>query len=216
MRKHGSSNRNALLTLILTIAIGIVLFGVLIASLGSVWLERIDGELLRLTAATAESTVRFFKVVTVLGSDYVAGVVMLLTLALLYRSAKISELFTAAAVGVAAKAVEYGCKFVIHRTRPALPGPGNDAFGDYSFPSGHSLNAAAIYGFVLVLIGTNVEHGLLKYLALVVGVSLILAVGVSRVVLNVHWPSDVVGGWLAGSVLWLIGWLVLLLVKGRV
>ena len=216
MRKHRSSNRGTFLTLVLPILIGIVLFVILSANLDSVWLQRIDNKLLSVTAAHTEWSVGFFQVVTVLGSDYVLGVVMLVTVVLLYRSAKIPELLTVLAVGIAAKTFEYWCKFVMHRARPALLGPTTQAFGDYSFPSGHSLNAAAIYGFVLVLVGARFEHGWLKCLARVIGISIILAVGVSRVVLNVHWPSDVVGGWLAGSVLSLIGVGVLLLVKGQI
>ena len=67
-----------------------------------------------------------------------------------------------------------------------------------SFPSGHSLFAMVFGGLLIILVGelvesTPVRRGLQFGLAL-----LILAVGASRVYLGVHWPSDVLGGYLFG------------------
>ena len=69
-----------------------------------------------------------------------------------------------------------------------------------SFPSGHSLFAMLFGGLLIVLaeelpISTPIRRGLQTVLAM-----LILGVGASRVYLGVHWPSDVVGGYLFGIV----------------
>lgn len=75
-----------------------------------------------------------------------------------------------------------------------------------SFPSGHALMSAAVYLTLAVLLGSEegvsatVRRGLL-WLA----VTLVLLIGLSRVYLGVHWPSDVLGGWALGS-LWAWGW----------
>lgn len=62
----------------------------------------------------------------------------------------------------------------------------------FSFPSAHAANAAATY-LLLALLLTRSQA--LRALALV----LVLCVGVSRPILGVHWPSDVIGGWAFGT-----------------
>ena len=68
-----------------------------------------------------------------------------------------------------------------------------------SFPSGHSANAMMTY-VALALFLCAAEH---RRPWLAAAISLALVVGISRVVLGVHWPSDVVGGWSYG-LLWAI------------
>jgi membrane-associated phospholipid phosphatase len=86
-------------------------------------------------------------------------------------------------------------KLMFSRARPrlfdkiALP-------TDYSFPSGHSMSAMGIYGVIaaaLIAMYPAARRPVIAAAAL-----LIAAIGVSRVYLGVHWPSDVVGGWLGG------------------
>jgi undecaprenyl-diphosphatase len=85
-------------------------------------------------------------------------------------------------------------KVHFHRPRPeaffGAPLPGS-----YSFPSGHALLSLCCYGALAALSGT-------KWLVRILAAALILAIGVSRVYLGVHYPTDVIGGYLAG-----IAWL---------
>ena len=69
----------------------------------------------------------------------------------------------------------------------------NIAAQEYSFPSGHSVNAVGVYGSAAVF-------GKKKYLA-VIAVVLSLLIGVSRFCLGVHYPTDVLAGWLLGLVI---------------
>jgi len=67
---------------------------------------------------------------------------------------------------------------------------------DYSFPSGHSMSAMGIYGVIaaaLIAMYPAARRPVIAAAAL-----LIAAIGVSRIYLGVHWPSDVLGGWLGG------------------
>ena len=71
--------------------------------------------------------------------------------------------------------------------------------GGLSFPSGHSLNSAATYGLLAVVAWWTDRLALpVRWLAVVGGVALPFAIGLSRIALGVHYPSDVLGGWSAG------------------
>lgn len=73
----------------------------------------------------------------------------------------------------------------------------------YSFPSGHSTIAAAMYGMLFVIWGMHRKrHQLSLTLPIVCGIVLIVGIGLSRVYLGVHYPTDIIGGYIAGS-LWL-------------
>ena len=74
----------------------------------------------------------------------------------------------------------------------------------FSFPSGHSLLSMVAYGVIGVLVirsplPLGVRRGVVAVLAVVV-----LLVGLSRVWLGVHYPTDVLAGWTAGAVIVLV------------
>ena len=74
-------------------------------------------------------------------------------------------------------------------------------FDPASFPSGHSMGAALVYLTSGSIISRQVTGSLAKTYFLSIAVVLAIVVGVSRVYLGVHYPSDVLAGWAAGS-LW--------------
>jgi undecaprenyl-diphosphatase len=71
----------------------------------------------------------------------------------------------------------------------------------YSFPSGHSLNSAVTYGLMAVLAWRSRLPLAVRRSAVVAGVTLPFLIGLSRIALGVHYPTDVLGGWLAGIAL---------------
>lgn len=98
-------------------------------------------------------------------------------------------------------------KYTIDRPRPDLVPHGTEIYTS-SFPSGHSMMSAVVYLTLAALIVRLLARKRLKGYVLLVAVALTLLVGVSRVYLGVHWPSDVLAGWAAGAGWALLGWLV--------
>jgi undecaprenyl-diphosphatase len=98
-------------------------------------------------------------------------------------------------------------KYTIDRPRPDLVPHGNLIYTS-SFPSGHSMMSAVVYFTLAALVTRLIERKRLKGYALGVAMILTSLVGVSRVYLGVHWPSDVLAGWSAGAA-WALGcWLI--------
>jgi undecaprenyl-diphosphatase len=99
-------------------------------------------------------------------------------------------------------------KSAYNRSRPDLVAYG-DYFSESSFPSGHS-NIATVVWMTLALIVASLERTRIgKATAFVAGGFISLTAGASRVYFAVHWPSDVVGGWILGSGWALMAWIVL-------
>jgi membrane-associated phospholipid phosphatase len=89
-------------------------------------------------------------------------------------------------------------KRVIGRQRPEVLEPILVEVG-YSFPSGHTANATIAYGVLAVLIGRVGLPAPVRVTVWLMLAGIVVAVGLSRIWLGVHYPSDVVGGWLLGA-----------------
>jgi undecaprenyl-diphosphatase len=100
-----------------------------------------------------------------------------------------------------------GLKQVFQRPRPELVPHGSYVYTT-SFPSGHSTMSAATYLTMGALLARVQSRRRVKVYLLTVGTILTLLIGVSRVYLGVHWPTDVLAGWTAGGIWALMCWMV--------
>ena len=71
----------------------------------------------------------------------------------------------------------------------------------YSFPSGHTQAATVTYTAVVLVVGWQLARPgpVARRTSAAIVVAVVAGVGLSRIYLGVHWPSDVLGGWLLGS-----------------
>ncbi|TMM29620.1 phosphatase PAP2 family protein [Polaribacter aestuariivivens] len=98
-------------------------------------------------------------------------------------------------------------KQIINRARPTLEHL--VTVKTLSYPSGHAMTAMAFYGFLIYLITTFNIRKVLKFSFITLLSFLILSIGISRIYLGVHFPSDILGGFIAGFV-WVIFCVLLL------
>jgi undecaprenyl-diphosphatase len=90
-------------------------------------------------------------------------------------------------------------KLIIDRPRPGIS-PHLVAADTYSFPSGHAANSMITFLAIALLLPVHPRN---RAIAVGLAIAFSLQTGASRVMLGVHWPTDVIGGWAFGA-LWVI------------
>ena len=125
------------------------------------------------------------KVITHIGGEKIVLVLAVLAI-ILIKGLKNKLFLLTGVVGTA------GLKHIIQRKRPninrLIPEEG------YSFPSGHSMMSMAFYGMLIFLIFKYVKNTILKWTLIVILTILLSTIGITRIYLGVHYPSDVIGG----------------------
>jgi membrane-associated phospholipid phosphatase len=99
------------------------------------------------------------------------------------------------------EATSWSFKFLVARTRPEFLEVATAA--SPSFPSGHSMSAMAVYGFLAFVVARHGPHGPLSAVAPLALAVVIVLIGFSRIFLSLHYASDVLGGFLVGG-FWLL------------
>lgn len=130
-----------------------------------------------------------------------AGTLLVVTLTAYLLVRRLPRLAVYVAVtGIGSAVLNTGVKALVDRTRPEVDVP-VAVVGGLSFPSGHAMGSAITYG-VLLLVFLPLLTPRRRRWATAAVVTLVVVIGLTRVALGVHYPSDVLGGWLLG-VLWL-------------
>ncbi|GAA1928381.1 phosphatase PAP2 family protein [Streptomyces durmitorensis] len=96
--------------------------------------------------------------------------------------------------------VQQGLKAAVDKPRPTWPDPVDSAHFA-AFPSGHAMTATVACGLFLWLLRTYGAGPAVWRTGVTITVVSVIGVGVTRIWNGVHWPSDVVGGWLLGALM---------------
>ena len=146
--------------------------------------------------------------VTALGGFTVLTLVTVLATAMLVIHGRRRQALVFVATVAIAQAVSAVLKTWIDRPRPTLV-EHLDLVYSSSFPSGHAMMTPAVYLTLAGILAAGEAKRSEKLLLLGGAALLSVAVGVSRVYLGVHWPTDVLGGWTLGAATALAASLVL-------
>ncbi len=94
-------------------------------------------------------------------------------------------------------------KLTFQRPRPPVTFFGTPAPASYSFPSGHAMFSACLFGIVAALVSPRLRSRASRVAIWMAAIVLALMIGVSRIYLGVHYPSDVIAGY-AAAVVWIV------------
>ncbi len=144
----------------------------------------------------------FFTWITHIGDIYgylIIGSIFILVSALIFKSWKyIAQISVVLILATLSNMI---LKRFIDRARPDIEHL--VSVETLSYPSGHAMSAMAFYGFLIYLVYRFKISRALKLLAIAFLIFLILSIGVSRIYLGVHFPSDIAGGFIAGFI-WVV------------
>lgn len=142
--------------------------------------------------------VGIFRIVTDLGNaSTLAAIGLVVIVALVVtRHWQLLCVWAIAIIGVGL--INEFLKNTFQRVRPQLPNPWITATG-WSFPSGHAMGSLVVYGMLAYSIGSLVTNRTLRVCLVFVTISLVIAIGFSRIYLGVHYFSDVIAGYLAAT-----------------
>jgi undecaprenyl-diphosphatase len=183
---------------LIVFAVACVVLGYLFVSFGSEVVERETGTFDRavrtwMLAHDTSAGRAFFGVFTWLGSSWVLiPAALALGWHMVRRGARVRPLL----LSVSPIAFWVVVELLKRGYRVRRPPTGVDESLGFSFPSGHasmSMAAAVVLGYVLV------REGIAPRATLIVGPLLAILIGISRMYLDVHWASDVLGGWAVGA-----------------
>jgi undecaprenyl-diphosphatase len=152
--------------------------------------------------------------VTSFGSVVALAFILLASVGyLLLVRKRAAALFVLVAVG-GGQLLSTGLKVAFERPRPDVVPHAVEVF-TASFPSGHAMLSAVTYLTLGTLLARLLPDRAVRIYVLCLAVFLTLAVGVSRIYLGVHYPTDVLAGWLVGSAWALLCWIVALWMQYR-
>ena len=190
-------------------AVSLVVSIVLIVCVARGWTDAMDQRLLAaLKPVPSDGSSRLAtaaKDFTALGGDTLRIVFLLGCMGLLVADGRAATAWLLLAVFGSGRLALYGLKALTRRPRPDASGHGVVTFTT-SFPSGHTFMAACLFTAAALLIPVA-EPQMVQVLAIVLALAVSLAVAATRLMLGVHWPTDIVVGWL-GGIAWATGWVV--------
>ena len=135
---------------------------------------------------------RFFKTITMLGNTPVQAIIAIVAVILLYLRQYKAEAIFVGASGLLASILIVSLKYIYQRQRPSITHLVHAS--GYSFPSGHSLGTFMILGAIAIVLAQRLAKKESKIVVYAITGLLIFLVGLSRIYVGVHYPTDVLAG----------------------
>lgn len=135
--------------------------------------------------------------ITALGSFSVLGILVVVVVTyLLLAERRVTAAYVTLSV-LAGTAISTGLKYLFDRPRPDLVGVARVFTA--SFPSGHATVSAVVYLTLGALLAAASDRLRFRFFYIGTGIALTLVIGLSRIYLGVHYPTDVIAGWSIGT-----------------
>ena len=151
---------------------------------------------------------------TALGSTIVLGLLLIAVVGYLFMVRKRHAAFLVAGAVLGGQLLSTLLKLAFERARPDLIPDAPRVF-TASFPSAHAMLSAVTYLTLGALLARVQTHRSARVYLLALAILLTVLVGVSRVFLGVHWPTDVLAGWCVGAAWAMLCWMVAAWLQGR-
>ncbi|HGD6061015.1 TPA: phosphatase PAP2 family protein [Streptococcus agalactiae] len=137
---------------------------------------------------------RFFKLITVIGNTVSQIAIAIMSVTFCYLKKWYPQARFIAVNTIISGICILSLKLIFQRVRPTLP---HLVFaGGYSFPSGHSMGTFMIFGSIIILLQYYMPNSIWKLLCQGILGLLIFLIGLSRIYLGVHFPTDVLAGFI--------------------
>ncbi len=158
--------------------------------------QQFDTKLTKRIQALGPAWLRFFQQMTLVGQP-VFGIGIAALVSFYGEYTQDWRLMLAGMIVAATLLLASAFKFVLRRKRPATLYARSMFLKTYSFPSGHAAASASCFAFGTYLL--LVSGNSLLITVGIITIPLILAIGISRVYLGAHYPTDIIGGWILGG-----------------
>ncbi|MGQ8872533.1 phosphatase PAP2 family protein [Paenibacillus sp. TSA_86.1] len=180
---------------LLVAALCLLAFITIALSISDNQIHRFDAVLINwIQGMESPGMTRFMQFFTWIGSELQVVVITVVVMLILYVFLRHKrELLFLASVLIGSTVLNALLKLVFQRARPTI----NRIIevSGYSFPSGHSMAAFSLYGGLAFLIWKHIPSFTGRVCMIVASAGFILMIGISRIYLGVHYPSDIVGGY---------------------
>jgi undecaprenyl-diphosphatase len=180
---------------LLSAALSLAVFSIIALSISDNQIHRFDDSLITwIQGMESQGMTRWMELFTWIGSGIPVVIITILSMVVLYVFLRHRrELLFLGCVIAGSAILNSLLKLMFQRARPTIHRI--IEVSGYSFPSGHSMAAFSLYGGLAFLIWKHIPTVAGRVLMIIVSAMFILMIGMSRIYLGVHYPSDVVGGY---------------------
>lgn len=187
-------------------SIFVVIYAVwaLLVSSGSHIITMFDNAVVGTICNNNPANVAFATLFTNLGNTSVITIETIILFIILITFRQYAYAWFTAGVMICANGYNWIIKHAVERRRPTIH---HLVYADgYSFPSGHSVGSAALFGILIVLTILLIRSKFWKSLLIIIWALFPILIGYTRIFVHVHYPSDVLGGWIEGITFVLLGY----------